>query len=859
VQETERADERGFLVRKVMFLGAAWYEREIEVPSSWKDRVVTLHLERVIWRSEAWIDGQPAGSADSLATPHEHVLGRLAPGRHRVTLRIDNRMQHNLSTLTHAYGPETQSRWNGVVGRLELLARVPVALTRLEIHPAPDRRSVRVVARVSIPEGRQGEGILRFQLEPGTGTRVLARSEQAVRSGPGEARVESVLTLSEPARPWDEFNPVRYRIRGELRTAQGDISEQSEEFGFRQIERDGRSLRVNGRRIFLRGTLDCAVYPDTGHPPMDREAWMRVLGIVKSHGFNHVRYHTWCPPEAAFEAADRLGLYLMPETAAWIDDWTRETLGQPASMGRDPEVSDFLRSELRRIRETYGNHPSFALFCIGNEFGNQGTDWDAVAAWSAEARAGDGRRLFTATTARRSVPGDDFWVTHAVHGKSARGVGPARTDWDFAAAAAATDLPLVAHETGQRPVFPEYRSLLPKFRGPLAPLNYERLRDRLLESGMGDREREFEWASARFQLVQYKAEHEAMRRTAGFAGYQLLMLNDFTGQSEALVGILDPFWESKGVVHTREVRAWNSPTVPLARFARYTWSTAESFRADLDVAHHGPLDLAQARVRWRLTARGGRTVGQGILGPLGLSTGGITRVGSLEVPLSSLDRAAELILRVECDGAGDARNEWSIWAYPAALRTLPASVHVAHGFDADARSVLEQGGKVLLLARGGATNRAARTGFESVYWSAGWWGNEFSGLGIVCRPDHPALAGFPNRGHSDWQWHTLTEGATTFRLDSMPPDYRPIVQVVPDFHFNRLLAQVFEARVGAGRLLVCGYDLQTDLEQRHAARQFRDSLLHYLESPAFRPATEIGFRELARVLGAEEGKGGGKP
>lgn len=868
VAETQQADERGFLVRRFFHLGPAWYERELVIPENWRGRTVTLFLERALWRTEAWIDGAPAGAQDSLVGPHRHRLGVLRPGRHRLTLRIDNRMQHPISTITHAYGPETQSRWNGVVGRIELQARPAVALERLEIHPAADRQSVRLVvhgrAEAGIPGGgevaeggerrREGEGegegdaVLRCVVTPAEGGSPVGMLEVSASFGPGPFRLEHRLSLNQPGKAWDEFDPVRYRIVARLRTSAGAASEVRSDFGFRQIERDGRRLRVNGRSVFLRGTLDCAVYPRTGHPPMELGEWMRVLGTVKRYGFNHVRFHTWCPPEAAFDAADRLGLYLMPEVAAWIDDWTRETAGRPPAVGRDPGVNAFVRAELRRMVETYGNHPSFAFLCIGNEFGMQGTDWAEVEAWVHELKAGDSRRLVTGTTARRSLPGDDLWVTHSANGKTTRGVGPPRTDWDFAPAAKATELPLIAHETGQRPVFPEYAALLPKFRGPLQPLNYLRLRERLDAAGLRGWDRVFERASARFQAVQYKAEHEAMRRTADYAGYQLLMLNDFTGQSEALVGILDPFWESKGVIDADAVRAWNAPTMPLARFARYTWSAGETFHAELQVAHHGPLDRSPTEVRWRLRPRSGAgTLAAGRLAPVALPTGELTTAGAIDVPLREVKRASALLLELD---AGGARNRWPLWVYPevAPEPPLEAGTRVAKRLDDAARDELAKGGSVLLLPHPLAGPSAARTRFESVYWSAGWWGNAFSMLGILCDPRHPALAEFPTEGHGDWQWHALTAGATTFRLEHVPTGFRPIVQAVPDFHYPAWLAQVFEVRVGPGRVLVCGYDLETGLEHRPAARQFRRSLLRYMASPAFRPRAEVEMGWLERLL-----------
>jgi hypothetical protein len=832
VKEPLRADEHGYLVRRHLFVGPAWYEREIEVPTAWQGRPITLRLERALWQTELWVDGRRVGACDSLLAEHRYDLGQLAPGPHRLTIRVDNRMIHNLSTVTHAYGPETQSRWNGLIGELTLEAANPVSLQSLTIFPAPDRRSVRVVARVANVTDQPAVERTQFRVLPGQGDTPQAEATVELACPPGASTHEVTLRWSEPAPAWDEFDPVRLRVRAKF----GEAAPVTEWFGFRHVERVGRELRLNGCPIFLRGTLDCAVYPKTGHPPMTVPEWERVFSVVKEYGFNHVRFHTWCPPEAAFEAADKLGLYLLPESAAWVDDWGTGTVTKPAAIGRDAQVTDFLRAELRRMSEAYGNHPSFLLCAIGNEFGMQSTDWDRVNAMVEEIKALDPRRLYTACGARKHLAADDFWFTHN-SGASTRGVGPANTEWDFAKAFQASPVPLIAHETGQRPVFPDYDALLPKFTGPLLPLNLERYRHALLTNGLAGQLRDFVRASARFQLTQYKAEHEAMLRTRGYAGYQLLMLNDFTGQSEALVGILDPFWETKGVVTPAEVRSWNAPTVVLARFPKYVWTADETFRATVEVAHFGARELTDSAAEWELISRAGAVVARGQLDRKPVATGGVTDLGALTVPLEGIREATALTLTVRLAGA---ENRWPLWVYPAVpIEPEPAGVLVTSKLDDTALAALRSGGKVLLLAHDLKNPHVARTGFESVYWSAGWWGNKFSSLGLLCDPAHPALRGFPNTGVSDWQWRDLLTGATTFDLTGAPAGFRPIVQPVPDFHYNTLLGQVFEAKVGNGALLVCGYDLTGNLVQRPAARQFRRSLFTYAASDAFRPTTEL--------------------
>lgn len=836
-----RADQAGTLVRDTLYIGKVWYQRSITISAEWKDRYLQLRLERVVWATSVWVDEKRVGDCDSLVAEHRFDLGYLKPGPHRLTVRVDNGLIHNIGVIGHSYGPETQSRWNGIVGSLDLIAHQPVFVQRLRVTPAPDARSVRVSAHVRNETLRPVTARVRFSLQDEEGGGDYGSTSAMTRLDPGNGMVEETLYVQSPVERWDEFDPKRYRLAAVIESdtrAQLDGEECVAKFGFRQIDRDGPSIKVNGRRVFLRGVVDCCVFPRTGHPPTSTEEWLRLFRIVQTYGFNHVRFHTWCPPEAAFEAADQLGLYLAPETPFWVDDWTVEnTPTHPPPLGRDTDVFAYVRNEIRRISDAYGNHPSFALFCMGNEFGMNGTDWEKVNSLLAEAKVHDPRRLYTASTARRSVTEDDFWVTHSTGKASTRGVGPPHTDWDFTPATRSTGQPLIAHETGERPVFPDYDHFLPRFTGPLKPHNYERLRRQLAASGLASQTTAFTRASASFQIVQYKAEHEGMLRTPDYAGYQLLMLNDFPGQSEALVGILDPFFESKGTTVPGDVVGWNGPSVPLARFKRYVWRSNEGFEAVIQLAHYGREALHQATARWSLIGKDGRSFADGTLGPFDAQTGALANIGVIRAPLSGITQPASVTLSVQTP---QGTNQWTLWVYPPETNEISAvEVLVCGTFDATARQALQDGRRVLLLAHGLKNSHAQTTGFLSVYWSAGWWGDRFSSLGILCDPTHPALAEFPNEGHSDWQWQDLSEGATTFDLENAPVGFRPIVQLVPDFHYNRLLAQVFEARVGKGRLLVVGYDLEHKLDQRPAASQFRKSLLQYLRSAQFNPGGEL--------------------
>lgn len=843
-----RADEAGHLVREMYYVGHAWYQREIEIPEEWADMRIRLRLERVLWKSTVWLDDRKVGEYDSLVKAHIYELGRLTPGTHRLTIRVDNGMVHNIGILGHSYGPETQTRWNGIVGAIELTANPQISLDRLQIFAASDRKSIRLQVDVENLSNSSAKASLVLEVRQEGRKDIRVHRKFSLSLPAGRLSFDHDLSIDGSIETWDEFNPVRYELTARIESNLGR-HEITSSFGFRHIERTGRGILLNGRRIFLRGIVDCAVFPKTGHPPTTLEEWMTILGRVKAYGFNHVRFHTWCPPEAAFEAADRLGLYLAPETPFWVDNWTVATSSYPKLLGSDPEVVEYIRNECHRISEAYGNHPSFTFFSIGNEFGTS-SDWKLVDQLLSELKERDPRRLYSATTARLTVAADDYWVTHSTGTQRTRGIGPPHTDWDFTGAVKSVQLPIIAHETGQRPVFPEFDALLPKFTGPLKPLNLIRLKRVLESSGRTPQVSDFTEASARFQYVQYKAEHEALHRTRELAGYQLLMLNDFTGQSEALVGILDPFWEEKGVVQLEEIRQWNAPSVLLARFPRYIWSDQEVFSAEVELSHFGPFPLKDVEVFWSLISDSGQALAQGRLEPVDVPIGALTRCGELTVPLVEGSGPAALTLRVATESI---TNQWPIWVYPAsAAGSLRRDILTFDYFDEAVRNALSDGKDILFLGQGVENEKAARTGFASVYWSAGWWGNKHSSLGLLCNPAHPALALFPTAGHSDWQWYELTRNATTFLLDELPNDFRPIIQKVPDFHYSSPLGQLLEARAGSGRILICGYDLKTNLEERPTARQFRKSLIQYMESADFRPRHSLSFDQLNRLLANRE-------
>ncbi len=827
------------LKRKFDYLGPAWYAKECRIPKEWKGKDIFLTLERVIWNSQVWVNGiKVKGFGESLVAPHRFDLTRyIEPGEvNRLTIRIDNRKQHDVSynDLAHAYTNDTQTMWNGILGNIMLTARDKVRIEELRLTPDVDGRSVGV--RVKVAGGLPSRpGKLLFSVrEPGG--KKLAVEEVEIS---GE---ETAFAYPIPdAKLWDEFNPNVYEATATIK-ADGMTDTVRETFGMRKLEVRDTLLQINGRRLFLRGTLECCVFPLRGYPPTDEESWEKVFRTARDYGLNHLRFHSWCPPEAAFDAADRTGFYLQVELPVWA-----------LNVGEDEGAVGFLREEADRIMKEYGNHPSFCLWSLGNELEG---DFGILNGMLSALKRRDDRHLYTTTTftfARGHTgfpePGDDFWVTQWTGDGWVRGQGifdeqPPCFDEDYSDALKNLTVPLVAHEVGQYSVFPDLKEI-GKYTGNLIPLNFKAVYADLRRKGRLPLAEDYLAASGHLAAILYKEEIERALKTPGFSGFQLLGLQDFPGQGTALVGIVDAFRENKGLTSPEEFRRFCSPVVPLARFGKATYTNDETFTARAEVANFGDKPLKGIQGEWTLRDSKGTLVAEGSLDRRDVPVGNGFRLGDIAIPLSSVAVADKLTFSVGLGGT-EYRNSWNIWVYPHELPAAGGGIFYTRSF-AEAEKALGEGKKVLLNPEKGETN-GLEGKFVQVFWSPVHFPDQPGTMGVLCDPSHPALADFPTEGHSDWQWWDICKNATTMELDSLGNGLRPIVAMVDNFYKNRNLGLLFEAKSGGGKLLVCSTDLSRDLDVRPAARQLRYSLLRYMESDGFDPQAEIAFGRIRRVL-----------
>lgn len=844
------------------YAGVAWFQRDIEVPSRWQGMRVVLSLERPHWETRVWLDEKCIGTNNSLSTPHEYDFGRLTPGKHTLSIRVDNRRIVNIGENSQAISDHTQGNWNGIVGAIELRATPLMWIEDVRVYPNAAKKSVRVVVLVTNSTDQLFAGKLSLFFER-KGKSMRFPISRILNARSGDLTIADEVKLGQEAPLWDEFTPeilsVRAQLRGELKD-QDINSEYQVNYGLRDISTDGTQIVINGRKTFLRGTLECCIFPKTGHPPTEVNEWKRIIHVAQAHGLNLLRFHSYCPPEAAFEAADELGMYFQIETC-----WANQSI----TLGDGQAVDHWVYEETDRILKAYGNHPSFLLMPYGNEPGGKNAG-AYLAKYVAHYKGLDPRRLWTSGSGWPQLSENQFDITpdpriqawgdglkSRINGK------PPETITDYHEYISKRSVPVISHEIGEWCVYPNFDEI-PKYTGYLKPKNFEIFHDFLNEHGMAGLARQFLLASGKLQTLCYKEDIEAALRTPGMAGFDLLDLHDFPGQGTALVGVLDPFWEDKGYVTAAEYSRFCNRTVPLARLSKRVFTTDEKFEARIEIAHFGARPMKAAVTSLKLVADSGFIWASGELPPADVPLGNGFELGTVNVDLKSVKAPShfKLVVQVaEKPGASSpekpVENDWDIWIYPGSDRHASptnAEVLVTAQLDEVAQKRLRSGGKVLLTIPAQQVRNfgtaPVKLGFSSIFWNTAWTGRQApTTLGLLCDPRHPALAEFPTEDHSNWQWWYLVHRAGALRLDLLPHDLSPIVRVIDDWVTARPLGLVIEGKVGAGKIIVCGFDLTRDADDP-VSRQMRTSLVEYMASKKFKPTCDLTVEQIHSLVTA---------
>lgn len=609
----------------------------------------------------------------------------------------------------------------------------------------------------------------------------------------------------------------------------------------RHIEvRDGR-FYVDGRPEYFRGTHFGGDYPLTGCPSVDPAWWKSIMETVKAWGLNFIRCHSYCPPEAAFAAADEAGVYIQAECGMWN------------IFNEGIPMLSVLREETKRILRQFGHHPSFVLFSPTNE--PDGAWYGPLRQWVLETRSADealgygGRRLYTAQSGwfydvpPKDITGTDYIYFHrSAYGPILGGNIRNYEGWkgkDYAPSLEGAKLPVICHEMGQWCSYPDF-SVIHKFTGYLQPGNYQVFRENARARGLLSRNREFVECSGKTQVMMYKEDIEANMRTPHMYGFEMLDLHDYLGQGTALVGVLDPFWENKGYVTAREFREFCNETVLLARIPSYIYKNTDRVEIPVEVCHFGRETLQGQTIRWTL-CDGDVAVMEGSLAAGDIAPGSKHQAGTIGLDFEAVKKNVKLRFTLSCGGADEIKNHWDLYVYvKEPSQNAEADYHCSKVVYTrnwqEAKAALMEGLPVVFSPYLTALDYdCPALSMRPVFWNAQMGPGWSRSLGLAMDENHPVFETFPTDHHGGWQWEEILSEARGFLMEGMTESLKPVVTAIDDLNRNLPLALILEGRVFNGRLLMVSACLEGNFEERPAAYSLKQALLRYAASDAFAP------------------------
>jgi len=860
----------GHLNRQYAYYGPAWFQKVIYIPETWKDKRIELIMERTKV-THVWIDTIYLGTNNTIFSKQVYnIPDKISGAKHTLTILVDNNEKLIPVAGSHAYSDDTQTNWNGIIGKFCLVASNYMRIEKVNVYPDIHAKQIKVRIKISNPGCKVKLANIELSAEAWNTDKLQNIETKVFRlsfSSP-DSTFEMIYPMGDNVQLWSEFDPVLYKLQITLNANNEIPDKQLVDFGMREFKTKGTQFTINGIKTFLRGKHDACVFPLTGYPPMDTAGWMRMFRIAKTYGINHIRFHSWCPPEAAFTAADILGIYLQPELPIW---W--------AYKATDSSQVTFMLKEGKQILDNYGNQPSFVMFAMGNEIYQ---DRKYMKKLVDEFRAYDNCHLYAQGSNNFGgwpayAVGDDYWTTFrtapekddcstdvrssisfvdAKEGGILNTVYPSAS-FNYSKAIKGISVPVIGHEIGQYQVYPNFAEMS-KYTGILKPWNLELYKKRLTEKGMGNQAFDFFRASGMLSVLCYRADIETAIRTPGFGGFQLLDLQDYPGQGTSLVGMLDAFMDSKGLVKPEEFRHWCSNVVVLLEMEKYCWSNPETFRAKINIANYSNRSFQHKKIKWTISDDlTGSIIKESVISDVNIPGGGITNTGTIELPLDKIKSAEKTKIKIEIEGS-DYENSYCIWVYPKLEEIkIPDDITISNKLDSKTISKLMNGSKILLFPNSkNFAEHSVACQFISEFWNYKMFtgfakqnGRGYSPgtMGILTDPKHPIFNSFPTDFYTNWQWWPIVKYARPVILDSMDNSTKPVVQVIDNINRNYKLGLIVEYKVGKGKLLICTSNLPEHSEKPEV-RAFYISILTYMMSGKFAPDHEITVERLKKIF-----------
>ena len=823
------------LTRKHTFEGQAKITRRFkwDVP---KEKRIFVECERAR-HLRLLVNGQeaPLYSPASISTPYVFEVTGLVTGEDEFTFLSDNSYPgwpHDAIVYSSAASDETQTNWNGLLGYVRIrVEEMNFISTGRVWYSGEEAHEARVQIELSLSRDWTGNVTL---------SSPVFREDVRIAEGPQKVGDRELWYFHLPLLPnvkrWDAEEGNLYPLTVTL----DGMEPKTVTFGLRDFRAENGHLTLNGRQFFLRGEANCAAFPETGYIPMDVDAWKEIIRRYQAYGVNCLRFHSHCPPEAAFTAADELGMLMQPELSHW----------NPNDAFASEEAKSYYEKELMEILRHLANHPSFVMLTFGNELHADAAGHAFMDHLLQKAKAYDPTRLYANGSnphygAYGPDPCSDFYTSSndrerrirltsaQCRGKLNQEYPSAQVNYDaeMAALRNTSDQPVFSFEVGQYEVLPDFDEI-DAFRGVTSPENLKHIRKKVIEKGFAKDWKRMVEATGESSLLCYRAEVEAALRTRELSGISLLGLQDFPGQGTALVGMMNSHLQPKpySFGQPERFRAFFRDALPLALLPRFTYTAGETIQADIQLANYGKQKYVGSCV-WTLS--GSTFFADGCLPITAAPTGGLTTLGTMQAVLEEIGQAEKLTLTLSFCGL---ENEYSLWVYPEVHPVCPENVYECRVLDEKAKAVLAHGGSVFLApdATAEAMPHSIPTQFSPDFWSVCTFPHQAGGMGQLIDTKHPVFTKFPTESYNTWQWWPM---ANT-RAMILPERIDAIITEMDSYAFLRPMAKLFECRCGGGKLMVCSMGLH-QLHQYPEANALLRAIYDYMVSAAFLPKQEL--------------------
>lgn len=910
------------------YTGAVWYQTNIKIEEEIeRQEIIELFLERVMWESKVFIDNFYIGKRDSLSTPHRYDLTDYLNDKmeHRLTICIDNRDIQKIGPYPSAYTDETQTIWNGIIGRVELqiyrvnpLEHVIIGIekdkkravisfdyseNKLE-HIRGLERNIKIPKMNKLEEDKKIHQINRLEKE--AEIQQINELEEDIKAGQtieieiliykkaqtifskeiiqsekiikeilqeniilenivqkeniqknNQNRIKVSFQLKETILMWDEWNPILYDVEIKVKNKKGkEIGFWKKEIGFCQRSIKDGMLYINEKKTFLRGNIDCCMYPLTGYPPMEEKEWTRILTIIKEYGLNHVRFHSWCPPEAAFEAADKLGIYVQIEGPMWMDYWTEY------AVGTYKEHYTYLPLEAKRIIENYSYHPSFCIFSNGNELNG---DFNLLEVIIKELKKINPYLFYTLSTNwdRTISKEDDIYIAQSVDGIGIRGqyfldnlVETGQLQYEQGILK--RNIPVISHEVGQYSVYPNVNEIK-KYKGVLKPVNLKAIKQDLSKKNLLKYIEKYVKVSGKLAKDLYKAELEAAFRTKKLAGIQLLGLQDFQGQSTATVGLLDVFYEEKGIITSEEFRTFCNETVILLNIEKYKYKTKENLICEVEIVHYGETVLKNQVLKFLIIDRKKNKIYETSIEIEKIQIGHNLVLQINESIFQSLQGRTQLQVIATIPEL-KIKNSWNLWVYEEKRkeeieeiekqeikRIGKSKIYYTNVWNEEIKARLKKGETILLIVGPKYIRQIGKSTYFPVFWSPVHFLNE-NPCGMYIDNKNPLFSAyFPCDEAASVEWKPILEHSVSINIDTLY-NFEPITMLIPNFYHNHKYSNMMEMKVGNGKLFLCSCDLEKIKSYSLAASYLMEAIINYMDSAQFCPTQLVSFEQLDILL-----------